>query len=321
LSKLQDKGISLDDLVVPIYIDTNSLLDLLASIEGGFSVVEKVTSKNAGTRTSEIAGKAEGGTEFGIHNVLSLLKINLGGSANLKRGQENSQQLEKERYHTYGSLLYRLRLTLLEGGKLKTFDDSADSWASIQSADFVELRGVFRPNPLADAMRRVDGFLELGQLFADVEPDMLSSSRSGRPTQNLRGKSQQSKQLEGIRKFIQGIVANLEKEDIRLLVIDLNEPPTHKAVISVFTEYLRDPTLTELAHKEFRVLGRVVRKLADNNTQSIDLLQGTSIGGMGDEVIGQLSTAFGSMEGMNLPKVETKISAPVLQLVPVAIYV
>lgn len=32
------------DLIVPIYVDTNALLDLLASIEGGFSLVEKVTS-------------------------------------------------------------------------------------------------------------------------------------------------------------------------------------------------------------------------------------------------------------------------------------
>jgi hypothetical protein len=38
-----------DDLIAPIYVDTNVLLDLLASIEGGFSVVEKVTTRLATT--------------------------------------------------------------------------------------------------------------------------------------------------------------------------------------------------------------------------------------------------------------------------------
>jgi hypothetical protein len=67
-----------DDLIIPIYIDTNALLDLLASIEGGFSVIEKVTTQSAQTKGIDREVKADTGTEFGIPNVLSILKLNLG---------------------------------------------------------------------------------------------------------------------------------------------------------------------------------------------------------------------------------------------------
>jgi len=142
-------------LVIPIYLDTNALLDLLASLEGGFSVVEKVTTRSATSRSSEGAIRAEGGTEFGIPNVLNLLKINVGASVGGKREKQSGEERETERYHTYGSLLYRLRASLDEQGLIKRFDGTDESWDSIQPSDFVELRGVFNPNPLADYLRAV----------------------------------------------------------------------------------------------------------------------------------------------------------------------
>jgi len=33
-----------NELVIPVYLDTNVLLDLLATVEDGFSLVERVTS-------------------------------------------------------------------------------------------------------------------------------------------------------------------------------------------------------------------------------------------------------------------------------------
>lgn len=63
------------NLVVPIRIDTNALLDLLASIEDGFSIVEKVTPRTITTAGSDKSISAEAGTEFGIPNVLNLPKI------------------------------------------------------------------------------------------------------------------------------------------------------------------------------------------------------------------------------------------------------
>ena len=153
------------DLIIPVYVDTNALLDLLASIEGGFSTVEKVT-----TRSTEGSGidrnvKAETGTEFGVPNVLSLLKLNLGYSANWKKAQEGSEQRESERYHTYGSLFHRLREYLTANSLLKKLDEGGIAWADILPSDFVEIRGIFRPNPFANSLEIMDRLIGLYKLL------------------------------------------------------------------------------------------------------------------------------------------------------------
>ena len=139
-----------DNLIVPIYVDTNALLDLLASIEGGFSLVEKVTSRTSASLEKDRSALTEAGTEFGIPNVLSLLKIKLGGSLSAKKSDEFGEERETERFHTYGSLLHRLR-SYLEAEKIvKVLDRNDDVWKSIEASNFVEIKGIVRPNPLAD---------------------------------------------------------------------------------------------------------------------------------------------------------------------------
>jgi hypothetical protein len=94
----------------------------------------------------------------------------------------------------------------------------------------------------------------------------------------------------------------------------------HKAVLSLFIEYLRDPTMTEIAHKEYRVLGKVVRKIAESEENAIHLLRGTGLGGIGKQALEQMA-AMMQIQGMNLPKIETEIKGPALEVVPMAIFV
>jgi hypothetical protein len=300
-----------DDLIVPIYVDTNALLDLLASIEGGFSVVEKVTTRSAITSGSDKLVSTEGGTEFGIPNVLSLLKIKLGGSLTWKKGEEIGQQTESERYHTYGSLLYRLRAHLDSEKAIKRFTDDCTSWEEIRPSCFLEVRGVFRPNPLVDALRIIERLIGLVHLFAGVQIFPQAEKKKSQFDQ---------KQIGQIDKFIKGILSDLEKENIRTFVVDLIHPPKHKAVLSLFIDYLRDPTMTEIAHKEYRLLGKVVRKV-EQGEEAIDLLCGTGLGGIGKQTLDQIVAVFVRGEGMNLPKVETEIHGPALEIVPIAIFV
>jgi hypothetical protein len=80
------------DLIVPIYVDTNALLNLLASIEGGFSIVEKVTTCRITSTGYEKLASGEAGAEFGVPNVLNLLKVKLGGSLSSKKQQETGEE-------------------------------------------------------------------------------------------------------------------------------------------------------------------------------------------------------------------------------------
>lgn len=303
-----------DDLVIPIYIDTNALLDLLASIEGGFSVVEKVTTRSADASGIDRGVKAETGTEFGIPNVLSLLKIKLGYSANWKKAQEESHEREAERYHTYGSLFHRLRAYLETEKAIKRLDKDGEVWDTIHSSDFVEVRGVVRPNPLADSLERIDRLIGMFQLLG-FGPSMPTTKTGKKKARN------EAKEINQIRQFFKGILSDIERENVRTFIIDLARPPEHRVVALLFTNYLRDQTMAEISHKEYCLFGKVVRKIEKDSDEVIELLRGTGLGGIGKEELKQLVETFNQAEGMNLPEVETEITGPALEVVPVAIFV
>ena len=299
---------------------------MLASIEGGFSVIEKITTQSSQTSNTDRGVKADAGTEFGIPNVLSMLKVNLGYSSNWKKGQEEGQVTEAEKYHTYGSLLFRLR-EYLDANKLIKRADDDKSWETIQPADFIEIRGVFRPNPLANSLEIIDKLLGIIQLF---DTDTLSSRKSSaqkqtpdekKRVQEAKQKAQaQAKQMEEIRKFLKGISSDIQAENIRAFVLE-SSSPAFKSVVLLYLNYLRDQTMTEISYKEYHLLGKVVRKIEADSADTVDLLLGTGLGGIGKDTLQELVGMFGQMPGMNLPEVETEISGPALEIVPIAIYV
>lgn len=303
------------DLIIPIYVDTNSLLDLLASIEGGFSIVEKVTTRNISTAGSEKSVLGEAGAEFGVLNVLNLLKVKLGGSLSSKKNLETGEEKEAERYHTYGSLLYRLRAFLDDGELIKRPYENIDAWRTIVPSDFIEVHGLFRPNPLVDSLQRIDRLLGLFEVISGFVPQ-VSTQPAGK-----KGSQDDKKQMKQIRQFFQGILADIEARNTRVFVVDAIEPNQFQVVVLLFADYLRDQTMAEISYKEYRLLGKVVRKVEQDTGDTIDLLRGTGLGGIGKEPLDQLWNAFNQIEQMNLPQVKSEISGPALEVVPIAVYI
>jgi hypothetical protein len=301
------------DLIIAIYLDTNALLDILGSIEDGFALVEKVTTQTSTSGTTERSV----GTEFGIPNILNLLKISIGASRATKQADESAEVRHLERYHTYGTLLYKLRSNLAELGLLKAIAGADRAWKEVRPSDFVELRGVFHPNPLVESLGTIDRLLGMALLFSETQ--MQTAGQPKRDRHKIRDEIRQSEQL---RKLLTSIRSDVEREDVRTFVVELTDSSGYRAVVPLFIEYLRDRSMTELSHKEFRLLGKVVRNLSEED-EVIDLLRGTGLGGVSDEVLQELLAAFKEMEvqGFRLPRVETKIMAPALEVVPIAIYV
>ncbi|MEP7337470.1 MAG: hypothetical protein ABI977_06975 [Acidobacteriota bacterium] len=315
-----------NDLIIPIYLDTNALLDLIASIEGGFSVVEKITSKQGGSSTTEGNIKADAGTEFGVPNVLSLLKVNLGFSVNKKKADENTTQQETERYHTYGSLFYKLFAYLDGQGLVRLLDGSKESWDNIKASDFVEIRGLFRPNPLANSLQIIDRIISMYHLvsgFSSFQWEQGKARLSAEEKKKLQDQKEQEKlqlkQFEQIRHFISGVLKDIQSENIRIFVIDSTEG--YKSVASLFSDYFRDRSLIEVSYKEYRMVGKVVRKIEKNSGETIDLLIGTGFGGIGKETLEQLVGAFSQLPGLSLPNIQTEVSGPALEIVPIAVFV
>src|SRR5688572_25739360 len=129
---------SAPDLAVPIYLDEPAMLDLLASIDDGFSTVERI--KTTGAETGEREGSLSG--DASSSGLLSgVFKIGFSGSGKMSRGQSEENVREGDRFHTPGSLLHRLRSLLLQQSLLSRLGNQPSDWANIRPSDFVEFRG------------------------------------------------------------------------------------------------------------------------------------------------------------------------------------
>lgn len=317
-----------ENLLLPIYIDTNLLLDILASVEGGFTLVEKVTTRATTASDQNKTITAEAGTEFGIPNFLNLLKIKLGGSVTSHTTADNAEEIQAERYHTYGSLLHRLRNYLDDQGMIKRFSHD-DSWNAIKAADFIEIHGLMRPNPVIDSLERVNRIVKLAALFTGEDTEAQHSSGSKRRKSKASkatqspddNKDDDAVDIRLVRKFIEGLLEDVYNTNIRRFVVDIVGIDNGTAVILVFTNYLRDSTLTEISHKEYRILGKVVRKVTSPLDRPINLLLGTALDGVGAPAIAKLQSALHASEDIQLPELQPTVSAPTLEIVPIAIYV
>jgi hypothetical protein len=147
----------------------------------------------------------------------------------------------------------------------------------------------------------------------------------GSPSQQTSGKGgklhSDKNQMTQIRQFIKGILTDIEKENIRTFVIEMPSPEGATAVALLYTSYLRDQTMAEIEHKEFRLLGKVVRKIEEGSEETIDLLRGTGLGGIGKSMLDNLLVSFNQMEGVNLPEVKAEIHGPALDIIPIAVFV
>jgi len=79
--------------------------------------------------------------------------------------------------------------------------------------------------------------------------------------------------------------------------------------------------MTEIAHKEFTLLGKVVRKLDRGSEEKVKLLRGTGMGSFGKKTLDQFVEAFSNMGDLEFPKPEVEIDGPALEIVPIAVFV
>lgn len=97
------------DLIIPVYLDVEALLDVFASLEGGFTAATSEVVRDAVSESKERSF----GAEF---SARALTFLRLGGGAEVKgaKKKEKEQEVFLERYNTYGSLFYTLRSRLLK---------------------------------------------------------------------------------------------------------------------------------------------------------------------------------------------------------------
>lgn len=290
-------------LVVPVYLNQRLVFDLLAMLQGGIATVTRLER----TESHENRTEEQLRSQFGLADAFgSLLKINLGGDRLKQVSGGGATSLAEDRTHTPASLFSVLRRELTDLGILKAATDSLP-----EPGDFVEFTAQMRKNPLVEGL---DSITELFALFQVFTAQEASPKGSG----NLRRDKQGGEfaRLSTQLKHVSDSMKQGNTQDLVALTLE-----KRKVIVTLDTQFLNDPTMSDLIDGTFKVLGKVTRCVHENN-ESISLLRKSSLN-MAPDVIEKLVAAFESLQdskNFKIPPMEAEVAGPAFQIIPVAIF-
>jgi hypothetical protein len=122
--------------------------------------------------------------------------------------------------------------------------------------------------------------------------------------------------------FIHRLTEDVEREGTSTVLVD-DQASGYKAVVTLFDDYLRDRSMAEILNREFRVLGKTARHLPIGSSESVDLLASSGVAGFPPELLGQLTSSIEQMantSGMQISRPTMTVDPPVIEIVPIAIY-
>lgn len=286
-------------LMIPVYINEKIVLDMLAIIEDGFSMVSQVNSSEQKDSTTGQTGSVNASTSL----LNKLLKIDLKGEISHTGTVGESESISKEKVHTNVSLLSKFRTTL---DAEKLLDTSSDI-SNIKIGSFIELEGELQKNPLIDYMEKIIDMFRMVDIFTD-EPELG----------NKKNAALQKKEENKIIKQIKDFSNELKHSGTVDFILSGSKGTV---VLSAQEQYLANDNISEILGGRFKVLGKVIAICKDNSA-SIDLLRKTTLSILTDEILADLFAEFKNegMKQFNLPELVTKINGPAMIVIPIAIY-
>lgn len=316
-------------LVIPIYLDTNTMLDLLASMEEGFTLAEKITTTSSEKELSE----SSIGAGFGISQIISFFKLDFGAQHKTSDASDQSKRYETERYHTYGSLLNKLRETLIKknSGIVKIIK-KADDWDNIEISDFIEIHGTFTPDPFITPINTLYDSLDAMKNLINEKMFANLPAKNGQPKDAKQIYKGLDASIQELKKTLTNMVKCIKGDDpiskkTQRYLVNLSNLPNHKVIVSLFPEYLRDRSGVELPNGKFFLLGKVVLTLKSN--EQFSLVQNTPLAGITDKWIKHLITdRFTRLSEsvrhehamFNIDELKSSIEGPLIKLIPISIY-
>lgn len=135
-----------ENLTIPVYLDEQIVMDLIATIDDGFSEFYTIeTTKNKGIGT-EVNANGQG-------KVLKLFKAKM----DLSHSRENTNGTKKQesKVQTVVSMFHNLKQYLNQNGFIEKNNKE------FKNGDFIELQGEFSINPLIDLLNTFSNFFEM----------------------------------------------------------------------------------------------------------------------------------------------------------------
>ena len=295
------REINSNSLIVPVYINEKIVLDMLAIMEDGFSVVSQVNYTEQTSINTKQNGSANVSTAMPI--LSKLLRIDVSGGANREKGKNGETSIAKEKVHTNVSLFAKFRDYLIEKKMLVSQFDVDQ----MNVGDFIEVEGELQKSPLINYLEIVSEFIRLLDQFSEKPP-------VGNRMQANSSKQQNGKMLKQMETFVKEL-----KHSGTIDFILSDDEKT--AVLSVQEQYLSNDNVSEIIGGRFKILGKV-SSVCRKETESINLLRKTFLSVMSEQTAEEMFKVLKSeeLQEYNLPEFKTKIVGPAVIVIPIAIY-
>lgn len=290
-----EHDIKSDRLIIPVYINEKIVLDMLAIIEDGFSMVSQINYTEHTENNSVQKADAEISTSTTL--LSKLLKIDVSGGLSHEGNRGQNENIIKEKVHTNVSLLSKFRSFLVEQKILKSDLD----FSKMQVGDFIEVEGELQKKPIINYM---DSFIDLFRMV-DIFTEQPQTKKS---------KPREDETVTQIKSFAEEL-----KHSGTIDFILSDEKGT--TVLSVQEQYLANDNISEIIGGHFKVLGKVI-SICKEDTENIDLLRKTSLTILQEDLLNDMFSGFKTedMKQFNLPELKTKIISPAVIVIPIAIY-
>lgn len=297
IKMIMNTRIEKEKLTIPIYLNTKIVFDMLATIEDGFSTVRSFqTSKNT-SKEDEVDAN------IGLSNIFSFLSVSLQG--NRKTANETDETVNENRTHTTVSLFQKLKLHLEEKKLIIREIDGA------VIGDFVEIQGIFKTNPVIDVLSGMKELMVLADLFSD-------ESKQKKVNQGRKDKVlQENKIYTQIDGLIKGLQVGSKKDIIC-------EAESISIILPTDENYFLNGNMYEVTDGNYKVLGKIVSIYKEKGKGKISLLRNTVFSRLQLEKMKEFQDFFNnpSFETFTGEKgLKTEIEAPVMMVIPIAIYI
>lgn len=294
-----------EHLVLPVYLNEKVVLDMLAILQDGFSMVSEISTTSQ--ESNDVSGTTKG--EMSSGSLLNrVLKIKLGAEVSGEKKQEEQWVSKEARFHTSASLFSEFRRQLIEHDMLTCMASDSLDIHEIQIGDFIEVEGALMKNPLIDILEKFISVYRMSKIFS--EPVAVGHKKQA--SQKELAEDAQIQQMRSLLEELRvtGTLDFVLKSDRASLVLSAQE------------KYLENDNISELIGGNFKILGKVIKICAEKD-EGISLVRKTPLDILDADSLDGLIQAFESndLKQLHLPEVEIQISAPAAIVIPVAIYV
>lgn len=292
----QARRLSVIVIPTPVYLDYQTVFDMLAVVEDGLSQFQEIKTVYSDSMNDANTGNAKANLQSKI--PLGFLSMDGGGGINRSREkiQSSSKEVSSKKVHTSVSLFAKLRSMLMKRNMVRQTLDS-----TLQTGYFVEFKSRFQRIEVVKLVNTLVQAVNLGNKFSDN-----------------KNKTKLPKEMSEIHKLIQPI------GDRFLSCDDINFA---RCLIELDEDVVRQFDTERLLCGEYNIFGKVIR-IEDNK---FNIFESTDLGLIKSDYLNDvLSELFNSVvrkdgdvrKMFNVPnEIPIVIKGRVLIVKPIAIFI